>query len=107
MRLLLARSGRVGVALAGVILSAGTAAAGEQGGWLSRIYLGTPRNPNTVATTSGGIPGARGLAPGYGYYPQYSSDWPTLREALAQYGWFGRRGGPCAGSPAPACGPQP
>jgi hypothetical protein len=50
----------------------------------SQIYFGPPRNPNTVST-EGGIPGARGLAPGYGYYPDYSHNWPTLREALAQY----------------------
>lgn len=98
------RQGRNGVlAAAGLLLAVGSAAA-QPGGWHSRIYLGPPRNPNTVATTDGGIPGARGLAPGYGYYPEYSSNWPTFREALAQYGVCGSRAGTAT---APAIGVAP
>jgi uncharacterized protein (TIGR03000 family) len=47
------------------------------------VGIGPYRDPR-YTNTQGNIPGTpRDLAPGYGYYPYYSYNWPSLREALA------------------------
>jgi uncharacterized protein (TIGR03000 family) len=46
-----------------------------------RITIGGPTD-NEVSTGFGNYPGGNGFVPGYGYAPDYSRNWPTLREAL-------------------------
>jgi uncharacterized protein (TIGR03000 family) len=73
-----------GIALLTVVglALASTARAGWPGQWVD-IGIG-PYRDLRYTNTEGNIPGTpRTLAPGYGYYPDYSYNWPSLREALA------------------------
>jgi hypothetical protein len=82
--------------------------------WGGRVYIGRPPRPNPLASDNG--------IPGTGSYAYDDYDWPSLRQALATYGLFGRRvprggfgaapplvGGcvPFAGQPIPADGNTP
>jgi hypothetical protein len=51
-----------------------------------RIWIGPPANPERYArfATDNGIPGS-------GHYAYFDYNWPSLRQALDEYGWFGRR----------------
>lgn len=51
-----------------------------------RIWIGPPANPEKYVrfATDNGIPGS-------GSYAYTDYNWPSLREALNQYGLFGRR----------------
>lgn len=51
-----------------------------------RIWVGPPADPERYArfATDNGIPGS-------GHYAYFDYNWPSLRQALDQYGWFGRR----------------
>ena len=50
-----------------------------------RVWVGPPANPQRYYyATDNGIPGT-------GHYAYYDYNWPSLRQALDQYGWFGRR----------------
>jgi uncharacterized protein (TIGR03000 family) len=96
----------VGMAIltAALLALAGPARGGWPGQWVD-IGIGPYRDPR-YTNTEGNIPGLpRDLAPGYGYYPYYSSNWPSLREALAL-----KRAGltPCDVPPGPDPGvPSP
>jgi uncharacterized protein (TIGR03000 family) len=46
-----------------------------------RITIGGPTD-NEASPGFGNYPGGNGFVPGYGYAPDYSRNWPTLREAL-------------------------
>jgi hypothetical protein len=47
--------------------------------------MGPPANPQPYYyATDNGIPGT-------GHYAYFDYNWPSLRQALDQYGWFGRR----------------
>lgn len=50
------------------------------------IRIGPPANPERYArfATDNGIPGT-------GHYAYFDYNWPSLRQALDEYGWFGRR----------------
>jgi hypothetical protein len=50
-----------------------------------RIWVGPPADPERYArfATDNGIPGS-------GHYAYFDYNWPSLRQALDQYGWFGR-----------------
>jgi uncharacterized protein (TIGR03000 family) len=87
------------VLLTGTILLLFTGAA-RPGDWRSHIHVGPPRDDEPP------IPGSfnQWFPPDYGPYPAEWYHWPTLREALDQYGWFGRRA--CGGGPrGPVAGP--
>jgi uncharacterized protein (TIGR03000 family) len=72
-----------GVALLTVAgLALATAARADWPGRWVDIGVGPYPYPG-YKLTEGNIPGARGLTPAYGYYPYYSYNWPSLREALA------------------------
>jgi uncharacterized protein (TIGR03000 family) len=99
------RPHRVGTALlaAAFLALAGEAWAGWPGRWVD-IGIGPYRDPR-YTNTEGNIPGTpRDLAPGYGYYPDYSYHWPSLREAVAL-----KRAGltPCDVPPGPGPGASP
>jgi uncharacterized protein (TIGR03000 family) len=49
-----------------------------------RINIGTPP-PDFRSTSTGNAnyPGSNGFVPGFGYGPNFTRDWPTLREAWA------------------------
>lgn len=84
---------------------AGPAKAGWPSQWFD-IGIG-PYRDLRYTNTEGNIHGTtRNLAPGYGYYPYYSYNWPSLREALAL-----KRAGltPCdvPRAPGPAVLPPP
>ncbi len=51
-----------------------------------RIWIGPPANPERYSrfATDNGIPGT-------GHYAYFDYNWPSLRQALDQYGLFGRR----------------
>ncbi len=51
-----------------------------------RIWIGPPANPERYErfATDNGIPGT-------GRYAYFDYNWPSLRQALDEYGWFGRR----------------
>jgi uncharacterized protein (TIGR03000 family) len=61
--------------------------------WQDHIHIGPPSDPDLWPNS----PSRRGRSynvtfpPDYGPYPDSSYHWPTLREALDRYGWFGRR----------------
>jgi uncharacterized protein (TIGR03000 family) len=53
---------------------------GKYGG---RVIIGGPAGISETADTGqANYPGTHGFVPGYGYYPDYSYNWPTLREAI-------------------------
>lgn len=84
------------VLLAGIIAALGTPTARAQpGSWRDHVHIGP--DPNNVP---GAGPGSFNLTypTDYGPYPAEWYHWPSLREALDQYGWFGRHG--CQRSPA-------
>ena len=61
-----------------------------------RIWIGPPANPERYYyATDNGIPGT-------GRYAYFDYNWPSLRQALNEYGWFGRRYRRNAPSAAPA-----
>jgi uncharacterized protein (TIGR03000 family) len=75
-------SARLTVLTAALLALAGPARAGWPNQWFD-IGIG-PYRDLRYTNTEGNIPGTpRNLAPGYGYYPYYSYNWPSLREALA------------------------
>jgi uncharacterized protein (TIGR03000 family) len=99
------RGVRVALLTAALLTSASQARAGWPNQWFD-IGIG-PYRDLRYTNTEGNIPGTpRSLAPGYGYYPDYSYNWPSLREALAL-----KRAGltPCdvPRGPAPAVLPPP
>jgi uncharacterized protein (TIGR03000 family) len=48
-----------------------------------RVTIGGPVGiSDKVDTGWGNYPASNGFVPGYGYYPDYSENWPTLREAI-------------------------
>jgi hypothetical protein len=51
-----------------------------------RIWVGPPSNPERYVRTAtdNGIPGT-------GNYAYFHYNWPSLRQALDEYGWFGSR----------------
>jgi uncharacterized protein (TIGR03000 family) len=70
------------VLTAAFLALAGPASAGWPGQWVD-IGIG-PYRDLRYTNTEGNIPGTpRNLAPAYGYWPYYSYNWPSLREALA------------------------
>jgi uncharacterized protein (TIGR03000 family) len=74
--------GGIVILTAAFLALAGPAWAGWPGQWVD-IGVGPYRDPR-YTNTEGNIPGLpRDLAPSYGYYPNYSYNWPSLREALA------------------------
>jgi len=76
------RGGRLALLTAALLVLTGAARAGGPGPWFD-IGIGPYRDPR-YTNTEGNIPGTpRNLAPAYGYYPYYSYNWPSLREALA------------------------
>jgi uncharacterized protein (TIGR03000 family) len=74
------------VAIALLVVVLGTRPAGAQvvlDGDRWRIVIGGPVGISDKADTGWGhVPGSNGFVPGYGYYPDYSANWPTLREAI-------------------------
>jgi uncharacterized protein (TIGR03000 family) len=53
-------------------------------GKCGRLIIGGPVGISESADTGwGNYPGTHGFVPGYGFYPDYSYNWPTLREAIA------------------------
>lgn len=97
--------GRAALLTAAMLALAGPARAGWPNQWFD-IGIG-PYRDLRYTNTEGNIPGTpRNLAPGYGYYPYYSYNWPSLREALAL-----KRAGltPCdvPRGPAPEAPPPP
>jgi uncharacterized protein (TIGR03000 family) len=83
--------------LTGVVLLLGAAAARAQpDGWRSPIRVGPPRSPEQYLQDLRDYE-TRNLQPDAGPYPPWSWSWPTWRQALEQYGWFGRRA--CRGGP--------
>jgi uncharacterized protein (TIGR03000 family) len=97
------RSVRIALLTAGLLALAGPARAGGAGPWFD-IGIG-PYRDLRYTNTEGNIPGTpRSLAPAYGYYPYYSYNWPSLREALAL-----KRAGltPCDVPRGPALSPPP
>src|SRR4051794_34051009 len=76
------RRARIALLTAALLAFAGPARAGWPGRWVD-VGIGPYRDPR-YTNTEGNIPGTpRELAPAYGYYPDYSYNWPSLREALA------------------------
>src|SRR2546428_244853 len=74
------------LALPMLLLAAGIATAWP-GDWGSYLHVGPARNPDGsyVDYSHSSLP-PNSLPP-----PPSSYSWPTLRQALDQYGWFGRR----------------
>jgi uncharacterized protein (TIGR03000 family) len=68
-----------------LLLGAGPARA-QPGGWRSHIHIG-PEDPNLTGGPSSSF--NTWVPPDYGPYPPEWYHWPTLREALDRYGWFG------------------
>jgi uncharacterized protein (TIGR03000 family) len=67
--------GQTGSAHAQIVLE------GKYGG---RVIIGGPVGISETADTGqANYPGSHGFVPGYGFYPDYSYNWPTLREAIA------------------------
>jgi uncharacterized protein (TIGR03000 family) len=53
-------------------------------GKCGRLIIGGPVGISDSADTGqANYPGSHGFVPGYGFYPDYSYNWPTLREAIA------------------------
>jgi uncharacterized protein (TIGR03000 family) len=84
--------------LTGVLILLGAGPAPVQAwDWRSHIHIGpdpypTPEGPNAP-------PFYQRMPPDWGPYPDSWWHWPSLREALDQYGWFGRRA--CKNPPVP------
>ncbi|HEY7159113.1 MAG TPA: hypothetical protein VH575_34535 [Gemmataceae bacterium] len=78
-----------------ILLMAGPAAA-EWSLGKGRIWVGPPADPERYYrfATDNGIPGT-------GRYAYSDYNWPSLRQALQQYGLFGRRYG--KQTPSPNC----
>lgn len=97
--------------LSGVLLAALASTAAAQAPDGRRIWIGPPARIGPH-TTNNGLP-----SQGINRYMDYS--WPSLREALAQYGFCGKRIGPAAvpltvpprppgwGPPPPPAPPDP
>jgi hypothetical protein len=73
------------MALVVLLMAAGPGAA-EWSLGKGHIWIGPPANPERYYrfATDNGIPGT-------GHYAYFDYNWPSLRQALDQYGWFGRR----------------
>jgi hypothetical protein len=71
-----------------VWLTAGLAVS-EAGGWRTRFYIGPPQDPEALAAYEAWRHSA--VPPDSQLPPLDSYSWPTLRQALDQYGWFGRK----------------
>jgi hypothetical protein len=71
--------------LIGLWIMAGSVAAQPPLG-NGRIWIGPPANPERYYrfATDNGIPGT-------GRYAYFDYNWPSLRQALDEYGFFGRR----------------
>lgn len=73
-----------------LLLAAGTVAA-QPGGWRSHIHIGPPASDPFALPDSANGSFTKWFPPDYGPYPESWSHWPTLHEALDEYGLFGRR----------------
>jgi uncharacterized protein (TIGR03000 family) len=87
-------------ALLSLAAGPGTARAWD---WPSHIHVGPepypiPEGPNVSSFW-------KREPPDWGPYPQSSYHWPTFREALDQYGWFGHRAGSYSPPAYPALPP--
>jgi uncharacterized protein (TIGR03000 family) len=64
-------------------------AASRAGDWWGRFYIGPPRDPEATASYEAW---RRSAIPPDSQLPEPDFyNWPSLREALSQYGWFGRK----------------
>jgi hypothetical protein len=74
-----------GIAFLALFLCVETVAA-EWSPGRGRIWMGPPANPERYGrfATDNGIPGS-------GHYASFDYNWPSLRQALDEYGWFGSR----------------
>jgi hypothetical protein len=76
------RSATSALLLAFLLLRPGNPSAAQSpASW--RVFIGRPPAPNPLASDNG--------IPGTGAYAYSDCDWPSLRQALQVYGWFGRR----------------
>src|SRR5262245_13956137 len=80
------------ILLGGAMLWATGAALAGSGRWLGPIQVGPPRTPEEYARQQYQYE-QRLNQPDGAPPPPSSWFWPSLREALDQYGWFGRRAG--------------
>jgi uncharacterized protein (TIGR03000 family) len=81
--------------LVGLLLFGLTVPAARAWDWRKHFHIGPeeiPPGPNVPSFYSRDLPD-------WGPYPPSSYHWPTLRQALDQYGWFGRKG--CPQPPVP------
>jgi uncharacterized protein (TIGR03000 family) len=70
------------------VLSVGPAASWA-GDWRARFYIGPPRDPEAMASYEAW---RRSPVPPDSQLPEVDFYyWPSFREALSQYGWFGRK----------------